>query len=51
VQGNGLRERLPDQQSRAEQAAIAPEGIVVHNYRWRLSFAAGEPKYDDLEKR
>ncbi|HEY3124336.1 MAG TPA: alpha/beta hydrolase [Thermoanaerobaculia bacterium] len=26
-------------------------GIVVHNYRWRLSLAEGEPKYDDLEKR
>ena len=26
-------------------------GIVVHNYRWRLGLAAGEPKYDDLEKR
>jgi pimeloyl-ACP methyl ester carboxylesterase len=25
--------------------------IVVHNYRWRLSLAAGEPKYDELEKR
>ena len=25
--------------------------IVVHNYRWRLSLAKGEPKYDDLEKR
>lgn len=25
--------------------------IVVHNYRWRLSLADGEPKYDDLEKR
>lgn len=25
--------------------------IVVHNYRWRLSLAEGEPKYDDLEKR
>ena len=25
--------------------------IVIHNYRWRLSLAAGEPKYDDLEKR
>jgi len=23
----------------------------VHNYRWRLGLAAGEPKYDDLEKR
>ena len=25
--------------------------IVVHNYRWRLSLAEGEAKYDDLEKR
>jgi pimeloyl-ACP methyl ester carboxylesterase len=25
--------------------------IVVHNYRWRLGLAAGEPRYDDLEKR
>jgi pimeloyl-ACP methyl ester carboxylesterase len=25
--------------------------IVVHNYRWRLGLAAGEPKFDDLEKR
>jgi pimeloyl-ACP methyl ester carboxylesterase len=25
--------------------------IVIHNYRWRLGSAAGEPKYDDLEKR
>lgn len=25
--------------------------IVVHNYRWRLALAEGEPKYDDLEKR
>ena len=25
--------------------------IVIHNYRWRLSLAKGEPKYDDLEKR
>jgi pimeloyl-ACP methyl ester carboxylesterase len=25
--------------------------IVVHNYRWRLGLAAGEPKYDDLEQR
>jgi len=26
-------------------------GIVIHNYRWRLGLAAGEPKYDDLERR
>ena len=24
---------------------------MIHNYRWRLGLAAGEPKYDDLEKR
>jgi pimeloyl-ACP methyl ester carboxylesterase len=25
--------------------------IVIHNYRWRLALAEGDPKYDDLEKR
>ena len=25
--------------------------IVIHNYRWRISLAQGEPKYDALEKR
>jgi pimeloyl-ACP methyl ester carboxylesterase len=25
--------------------------IVIHNYRWRLGLAAGEPKYDDVEKK
>ena len=25
--------------------------IVIHNYRWRIGLAAGEPQYDDLEKR
>ena len=25
--------------------------IVIHNYRWRLGLAEGEPKYDSLEKR
>ncbi|CAB3660476.1 alpha/beta hydrolase [Paraburkholderia sp. SIMBA_055] len=25
--------------------------IVIHNYRWRLGLAQGEPQYDDLEKR
>ena len=25
--------------------------IVIHNYRWRLGLAQGEPKYDELEKR
>ena len=25
--------------------------IVIHNYRWRLGLAEGEPQYDHLEKR
>jgi pimeloyl-ACP methyl ester carboxylesterase len=25
--------------------------IVIHNYRWRLGVAEGDPQYDDLEKR
>jgi pimeloyl-ACP methyl ester carboxylesterase len=25
--------------------------VVIHNYRWRLGLADGEPKYDELEKR
>ena len=25
--------------------------IVIHNYRWRIGLAEGEPRYDDLEKR
>jgi pimeloyl-ACP methyl ester carboxylesterase len=25
--------------------------IVIHNYRWRLALAEGEPQYDDLERR
>jgi pimeloyl-ACP methyl ester carboxylesterase len=24
--------------------------IVIHNYRWRLGLAEGEPRYDDLER-
>jgi pimeloyl-ACP methyl ester carboxylesterase len=24
--------------------------IVIHNYRWRIGLAAGEPQYDDLER-
>ena len=26
-------------------------GIVIHNYRWRLGLAEGEPQYDELEQR
>jgi pimeloyl-ACP methyl ester carboxylesterase len=25
--------------------------IVIHNYRWRLGLAEGEPKFDELERR
>jgi pimeloyl-ACP methyl ester carboxylesterase len=25
--------------------------IVIHNYRWRLGLAPGEPGYDELERR
>jgi pimeloyl-ACP methyl ester carboxylesterase len=25
--------------------------IVIHNYRWRLGLAAGEPQYDELESK
>ena len=25
--------------------------VVIHNYRWRLSLAEGDPQYDDLERR
>ncbi len=25
--------------------------IVIHNYRWRLGLAQGDPRYDDFEKR
>lgn len=25
--------------------------IVIHNYRWRLGLADGDPRYDDLERR
>ncbi|WP_413642300.1 alpha/beta fold hydrolase [Mycobacterium sp. RTGN5] len=38
---------------RTAQAFTNPDhvAIVVHNYRWRLSLAAGEPQYDALEQR
>jgi len=26
-------------------------GIVIHNYRWRLSLAEGDPQFDELERR
>ncbi|MGQ3081361.1 MULTISPECIES: alpha/beta fold hydrolase [Alphaproteobacteria] len=38
---------------RSAQAFDNPDhvAIVIHNYRWRLGAAAGDPKYDALEKR
>ena len=39
--------------ARSDAAFENPDhvAIAVHNYRWRLGLAAGEPGYDDLEKR
>ena len=38
---------------RSAQALDNPDhvAIVVHNYRWRLGLAEGEPRYDALEQR
>jgi len=38
---------------RTAQAFDNPDhvSIVIHNYRWRLGLAAGEPGYDELERR
>lgn len=38
---------------RSAQAFDNPDhvAIVIHNYRWRLGAAAGDPQYDALEKR
>jgi pimeloyl-ACP methyl ester carboxylesterase len=38
---------------RSAQAFDNPDhvAIVIHNYRWRLSLADGEAKYDELERR
>jgi pimeloyl-ACP methyl ester carboxylesterase len=38
---------------RSAQAFNNPDhvDIAIHNYRWRLALAQGEPKYDDLENR
>jgi pimeloyl-ACP methyl ester carboxylesterase len=39
--------------ARSAQALDNPDqvSIVIHNYRWRLGLAEGEPKYADLERR
>lgn len=39
--------------ARTAQSFANPDhvAIVIHNYRWRLSLAKGEPRYDDLEER
>jgi pimeloyl-ACP methyl ester carboxylesterase len=38
---------------RSAEALDNPDhvSIVIHNYRWRLGLAEGEPHYDELEKR
>jgi pimeloyl-ACP methyl ester carboxylesterase len=39
--------------ARSAQSFDNPDhvAIVIHNYRWRLGLAEGEPQYDHLEKR
>lgn len=39
--------------NRTAQAFDNPDhvSIVIHNYRWRLSLAKGEPQYDSLENK
>jgi pimeloyl-ACP methyl ester carboxylesterase len=39
--------------ARSAASLVHPDhvDIVVHNYRWRLGIAEGEPQYADLEKR
>jgi pimeloyl-ACP methyl ester carboxylesterase len=38
---------------RSADALYNPDhvAIVIHNYRWRISLAPGEPQYDELEQR
>ena len=38
---------------RTAQSLHSPDhvDIVIHNYRWRLGLADGEPEYEDLERR
>lgn len=39
--------------ARSAQSFRNPDhvAVVVHNYRWRLGLAEGEPQYDELERR
>src|SRR3546814_17946666 len=39
--------------ARSAQALDNPDhvAIVIHNYRWRLGLAAGDPRLDALERR
>jgi pimeloyl-ACP methyl ester carboxylesterase len=39
--------------ARSAEALDNPDhvAIVIHNYRWRLGLAHGEPQYDELERR
>ena len=38
--------------SAAPRPSTIPDhvSIVIHNYRWRLGLAEGEPQYDDVGK-
>jgi pimeloyl-ACP methyl ester carboxylesterase len=45
--GNIFRERFQQREFRSTDRA----DIVIHNYRWRLSLAPGETRFDAIEQR
>ena len=47
---NPLRAKAKDPR---DNPSTTPDhvAIVIHNYRWRIGVAEGEPQYDGLEKR
>jgi pimeloyl-ACP methyl ester carboxylesterase len=46
-----VRVRAEDDRSAASFDNPDHVDIVIHNYRWRLWIADGEPQHDDLENR
>ena len=54
--GSSPRRSGPSMRPRSTRSAAAFDNpdhvrIVIHNYRWRLGLAEGEPQYDALEQR
>ena len=54
--GKSLRRKWEFDDATFDRSAAAfnnPDhvSIVIHNYRWRIGLAEGEPKYDELEQR